>query len=302
MEPRAEALLDSYWTYLRAERRVSPNTLAAYRRDIGRFTAFCESQHLTAWSELSQHSLRAYAAELHRTGLSPASIQRQLSALRSLFEFLIREGALGANPAQGIRAPKREKRLPKAVEVDRMSQLLDAQSSDPLEVRDLAMFELFYSSGLRLSELTGLTLTRLNLSERTVEVIGKGSKTRVVPIGRKATQAIRAWLALRTELDKYEQDAVFLARTGSPLSPRSVQQRLKRWALRRGLGEGLHPHQLRHSFATHMLESSGDLRAVQELLGHANLSTTQIYTHLDFQHLAEVYDQAHPRARKPIKK
>jgi integrase/recombinase XerC len=302
LNPGALEDLTRYLNHLSQERRLSPHTRAAYARDLHALAAFCDRQGRADWPELSAHDVRAFAAACHRQGLSGKSIQRRLSAVRGLFEYLLREGRVGANPAQDIRAPKSERRLPSVLDVDQMGRLLGipTREDDPLTVRDRACMELLYSSGLRLSELTGLDLPALDLAAGLVSVTGKGRKTRVVPVGRKARDALHDWFAVRSTLltPGSEELAVFLGRNGRRLSPRAVQQRLDLWARRQGLDGRVHPHRLRHSFASHLLESSGDLRAVQELLGHADISTTQIYTHLDFQHLAEVYDRAHPRAKR----
>jgi integrase/recombinase XerC len=259
---------------------------------------FCRARALTDWRQLTAHHVRQFAADDHRRGLSGHSIQRRLSALRSFYAYLLREGKARNNPATDVRAPKSEQRLPAVLDVDAMAQLLNIEADDPLAIRDHAMLELFYSSGLRLSELVALDCRDLDLSQGTMEVTGKGRKTRILPVGRQACLALRRWLQERAALNSDPDGALFLNRSGGRLSRRAVQQRLGHWARRQGMDSRVHPHMLRHSFASHLLESSGDLRAVQDLLGHADISTTQIYTHLDFQHLAEVYDRAHPRARK----
>jgi integrase/recombinase XerC len=261
------------------------------------FQAFCATQRIASWGEVTAHHVRAFIAREHRSGLSGRSLQRRLSALRGFFGYLMREGQVTDNPAQTVRAPKTPKRLPHALDADQMGQLLDQPPQDALEVRDHAMLELLYSSGLRLAELVALRLQHLDLKSGSVRVNGKGDKTRLVPVGRYARVALARWLELRNTLAKAEVDTLFVNRAGRSLTARAVQKRVARWSLHHGGGH-LHPHLLRHSFASHLLESSGDLRAVQELLGHADISTTQIYTHLDFQHLAQVYDNAHPRAKK----
>jgi integrase/recombinase XerC len=230
--------------------------------------------------------------------LSPRSVQRRLSAARGFFHYLMREGVLKSNPALDIRAPKASKRLPGTLDVDQLNQLLDIPPEDALAVRDRAIMELFYSSGLRLSELVGLDIANLDLPDRTVRVLGKGSKTRIVPVGRKAESALRVWLKERVALADIEEPAVFVSRNGARLKHRAIQLRIVYWAKRKGLPSRVYPHLFRHSFATHLLESSKDLRGVQELLGHADISTTQIYTHLDFAHLARTYDASHPRAKR----
>ncbi len=291
--------LDRFLDHLRHERRLSPRTLEAYRRDLERLALWCGEQGLSRWDGLDGHRVRAYAALRHRQGISGKSLQRELSALRSLFRYLLREQQAEASPAQGVRAPKGVRRLPATLDADELNRILDAPvGTDPLALRDRAMIELFYSSGLRLAELVSLNLGDLDLEDGTLGVTGKGAKTRRVPVGRQARTALRRWMSVRSALCSAESAALFVSQRGGRIAPRSVEARLRRLALAEGATRSIHPHLLRHSFATHLLESSGDLRAVQELLGHADISTTQIYTHLDFQHLAQVYDQAHPRARR----
>lgn len=286
--------------YLSTERRHSPHTCLGYQRDLTRLMhwACVQVPPIDQWSILTMADVRRYAATLNREGLSGRSIARALSAIRRFYDYLIRENRVRSNPALDVRAPRSGRRLPVAADADQLGHLLDATPDDPLEVRDLAMFELFYSSGLRLSELTGLDLVHLDLRSSEVRVRGKGNRERILPVGRKAGKALRAWLALRPALAGEGESALFVSQRGQRLSTRSVQQRLARWGRHRGADQHLHPHLLRHSFASHLLESSGDLRAVQELLGHADIATTQVYTHLDFQHLARVYDNAHPRAKR----
>lgn len=284
--------------HLTTERRLSSHTAESYAHDLHALAAFCDRHKIDEWNALDGQHIRVFAARQHAGGLSPRSIQRQLSAARSFFRYLIREGAIGSNPGVGIQAPKGAKRLPHTLDADQMTQLLEAKTDGDLEVRDKAMLELLYSSGLRLQELVSLDLLALDLADRTVRVLGKGNKERVVPIGSKARAALKDWLQTRTAVAPADETAVFVGRSGQRLGPRAVQRRIERWARRRGLGVRAHPHLFRHSFATHLLESSGDLRGVQELLGHANISTTQVYTHLDFQHLARIYDRSHPRARR----
>ncbi|WP_213878212.1 tyrosine recombinase XerC [Pseudomonas sp. dw_358] len=292
-----EAQLEAYCAYLRNERQVSPHTLQAYRQDLGKVLAFCQKEQLARWSALDIQHLRRLIARLHQQGQSSSSLARLLSAVRGLYRYLNREGLCSHDPANGLSPPKGERRLPKTLDTDRALQLLEGAVEDEfLAVRDQAILELFYSSGLRLSELTGLDLEQLDLSDGLVQVHGKGSKTRVLPVGRKAREALNAWLPLRA-LSNPPDDAVFVSQQGRRLGPRAIQLRVKA-AGARELGQNLHPHMLRHSFASHLLESSQDLRAVQEMLGHADIATTQIYTHLDFQHLASVYDSAHPRAKR----
>lgn len=291
--------------HLSTQRRLAANTVAAYSRDLLKFGAFLERQGIEEPGRVTVHEIRAYIAELHRGTTSPRSIQRALSAIRSLFDHLEREGEVRHNPARGVRAPRVRKRLPKVLDTDQVAHLLSENSpphktrSEQQEfiwLRDRAMLELFYSSGLRLSELVGVNIGDLDLQEGMVRVIGKGEKERRVPVGGKACKALVEWLRLRGETRR--DAAVFISNRGHRIHQRSVQARFRKIGLERLATNELHPHVLRHSFATHMLESSGDLRAVQELLGHADISTTQIYTHLDFQHLAQEYDKAHPRARR----
>jgi integrase/recombinase XerC len=277
---------------------LSPHTRKAYARDLGNLKNFCEERGIHAWKELDGQLLRSYIAGRHRQGNSGRSLQRNLSAVRAFYRYLQKCGHVSGNPALGITAPRTAQRLPGTLDVDQAQQLLEITGTEPLAVRDRAMLELAYSSGLRLSELVGLDISNLDLTDALVSVMGKGRKTRHVPVGRHAAMALRAWLKIRGNMAGPDETALFVSRRGRRISPRSVQQRLQLWAQRQGLASRVHPHMLRHSFATHILESSSDLRAVQELLGHADISTTQVYTHLDFQHLARVYDQAHPRAKK----
>jgi integrase/recombinase XerC len=298
MQPKSAAWIGRYLAHLRTERRLSPHTEAAYRRDLDALAAFCEGEKIADWRRIDNFHVRTFAAREHRDGLGPRSVQRRLSALRGFFNYLIREKVIDANPAADIRAPKAGKRLPKTLDVDQVASLLGRRPKDALSRRDHAMLELLYSSGLRLSELAGLDVSDLDLADRTVRVLGKGSKTRVLPVGRQALAAIRAWLADRRALAKDGTGALFVGQNGRRLGARAIQRRIGRWAAASALNVPVHPHLLRHSFATHLLESSRDLRGVQELLGHADISTTQVYTHLDFQHLARIYDQSHPRARR----
>ena len=288
--------IDRFSSHLVSERRLSPHTVSAYRRDLEDLAEFGARRKLTRWDSLDHAQVRTFAAALHGGGLNARSIQRRLSAVRTFYGFLMREGHCHRNPALDVRAPKLKKRLPATLDADQMGRLLSFRADDSLSVRDKAIMELFYSSGLRLSELVGLTVDAVDLADRTVRVHGKGSKTRIVPIGRQAAEALRQWLRERSALGAGAAHALFLSRTRRPLSTRAVQLRVESWGRRMGLGVRMHPHMFRHSFATHLLESSGDLRGVQELLGHADIGTTQIYTHLDFQHLAAVYESAHPRA------
>lgn len=295
------ALLDPVAAFIRhlsSERRQSPRTCDNYYRDLVRLAGYLRQQPSPCWSNLDTHDLRRYVAQLSRAGLGGRSIARHLSAIRRFYDYLLRERLARDNPALDVRAPRSGRRLPRVADVDQVNQLLDAGPDDPLEIRDHSMFELMYSSGLRLSELVGMDLSSLDLASGEVRVLGKGGKERLLPVGRKAVAALRAWLAVRPRFAGDGQPAMFVSRRGDRLSARSIQARLQRWGIVKGADQRLHPHMLRHSFASHMLESSGDLRAVQELLGHADIATTQVYTHLDFQHLAKVYDQSHPRARR----
>jgi integrase/recombinase XerC len=299
MNPNAQRQLDRYLEMLQVRQRVSPHTLDAYNRDLRRLCDYCEQAKLDAWEDVRERHVRAHIATRHRADMGSRSLQRELSAIRGFFAFLVGERQLNLNPARGVRAPKVPRTLPKPLDVDRMAAMLDAQPGDTQEVRDLAMWELFYSSGLRLSELTGLDCKDIDLKAGSVFVrSGKGNRSRYVPVGSKACLALTLWLQIREAHAQGTEPALFVSSRGSRIAPRSVQQRLERWRVKLGLDAHVHPHMLRHSFASHMLEGSGDLRAVQEMLGHANIATTQIYTHLDFQRLAAVYDQAHPRARK----
>ena len=293
-----ESDLKDFYTYLESERRYSPHTLAAYRCDLDAFIAFSKQRGIKDWDKVDDLHVRAFVASQHRKGLSGTSLQRQLSSIRTLFNYLCRHHRAEKNPAQGVPAPRATKRLPDTLSVDQLERLLAFPGDDALACRDRAIMELFYGCGLRLSELTGLELGDIDWQQRTVSVTGKGRKQRHVPFGTKAEKALKQWLKHRNINAEHDQKALFLSRNGKRLSNSSVQQRLKKRARQQDVGISLHPHMLRHSFASHILESSNDLRAVQELLGHANLSTTQIYTHLDFQHLAGVYDKAHPRSRK----
>lgn len=298
MTPAADNGLDQYLDHLGKERRLSPHTTSNYRRDLIALRDFCDQSDINEWQQLDIHDIRRFAGTCHRKGLAPRSIQRRLSAIRGLFNYLIREGQLKTNPAADVPAPKAAKRLPNTLDADTMARLLDIPTDDTEGVRDKAILELLYSSGLRLQELTGLDLENLDLRDCTVRVLGKGNKTRILPIGRYALEALANWLKRRGELAATDETAVFVGLRGHRISPRVVQSRVTRWARHQGISQRVYPHLFRHSFATHLLESSGDLRGVQELLGHADISTTQIYTHLDFQHLARIYDEAHPRARK----
>jgi integrase/recombinase XerC len=290
--------IDGYLEHLGKERRLSPHTSSNYARDIGALADFLERGNVTEWKRVDSQHVRVFAARAHAGGLQPRSVQRRLSAVRSFFNYLVREGVAASNPAVDIRAPKAAKRLPGTLDVDQIAQLLQVPGDDALAVRDRAIMELFYSSGLRLAELVGLALTDVDLADCTVRVLGKGAKTRIVPVGRKACEAIRLWLKQRAALAGVDETALFVGRNGARLKSRAIQLRIAHWARRAGLPSRVYPHLFRHSFATHLLESSKDLRGVQELLGHADISTTQVYTHLDFAHLARTYDASHPRAKR----
>ena len=291
-------LIADFIRHLKNERRFSPHTAAAYSRDLERLRVFCHSAGVEDWSAVDGRLALAYVAHLHRAGLGGKSIQRSLSAARSFYRHMLRSAIVSANPFTGVVAPKSRKRLPESLSVDQAARLVDLGDGDWFVARDRAILELLYSSGLRLAELVSLDLADVDLAEEVVRVTGKGSKVRLVPVGRFARDAIRRWLSTRSVAVRPGEQALFVGRNGQRLGPRAVQLRLRYWARRQGAGIPVHPHMLRHSFASHLLESSGDLRAVQELLGHAHISTTQIYTHLDFQHLARVYDGAHPRAQR----
>ena len=315
MTPAARLWLERFERYLATERRCSPHTVSNYRRDLRALSAYCGRNALEDWGGLDGAHVRTFAARLHAGGLAPRSIQRHLSAVRSFYAYLLREAqvqrehriappaeedlrALRANPAQGVRAPKAARRLPVTLDADQMARLLAITEVTPLAVRDRAIMELLYSSGLRLAELTELDVTQLDLPDRTVRVLGKGRKERAVPLGRVAVEALERWLKQRAAWAAGTEPALFVGRGGRRLGRREVQKRVAHWARRQGLAQHVHPHLFRHSFASHLLESGAELRGVQELLGHADIATTQIYTHLDFQHLARIYDAAHPRARR----
>jgi len=292
-----EAAAAEYLDYLHVVRRAPPTTLAGSRQDLQRFLEFAAERGLQDPAKVDVHAVRAYVARRSRQGLAPVSVRRELSSLRSFFRGLCRNGVLQANPAADVRAPKAPRRLPSAFEAEPLNLALDQPADGTLECRDRAMAELLYSCGLRLGELQPLQWSQFDAGFSELRVTGKGGKTRVLPVGRQAREALQAWLALRPIPSPGGGDAVFPGRDGAPLSRSAIAGRLKAWARRVGLEGRVHPHRFRHAFATHLLEGSGELRAVQELLGHANLATTQIYTHLDFERLARVYDGAHPRAR-----
>jgi len=287
--------LERYLSHLRTGRRLAPNTLSAYSRDGELLLALAQARPLDA---LSAQDIRGFIASLHAKGQSPRSLARILSSWRGLFDWLARRGEVAANPCAGVRAPRAARRLPEALSPDEAVRLVSVAEDSALGVRDRALFELAYSCGLRVSELTGLDLDAIDAKSAEARVTGKGSKTRIVPVGGPALAALAAWLPARAKIARAGEPALFVGRSGRRLLPRDVQRRIKRWAALAGLEMDVHPHMLRHSFASHVLQSSGDLRAVQEMLGHASIASTQVYTHLDFQHLAKVYDAAHPRARR----
>ncbi|MFC1689015.1 tyrosine recombinase XerC [Pseudomonadota bacterium] len=284
--------------YLHNERGLSPLTRSAYQRDLSRFSGELKRLEIEDPGKVDEHHVRSLIARLHRQGLGPRSLQRLLSAVRSFYRWMMREGFTQHNPATAVKAPKSPAKLPATLDSDAVTRLLDIKADTPLAIRDKAIMELFYSSGLRLSELAGLRWNQIDPASGLITVTGKGNKTRVVPVGSYAAKALAAWRKVRGNFAGFEEPHIFVSNRGTPISPRTIQSRIRYWARKQGLPQQVYPHLLRHSFASHMLESSGDLRAVQELLGHADISTTQVYTHLDFQHLAKVYDKAHPRAKK----
>ena len=292
--------LDQFIQTLRSEKYYSPHTCSNYRRDLQRFQAYLEEHAIVDWPGVGYNDVSGFAAQRHRQGRKSRTIARELSSIRSFYQFLIRCSVVAKNPALEVSAPKSDKPLPKTCDPESLEQLLRVTDDhDELLLRDIAIFELIYSSGLRLAELVGIDLDDIDLTQQQLVVTGKGNKTRHLPVGSKAASAVQRWLAVRPNYCRDSaQKALFLSKPGNRISARNVQSRLNHLIQRQGLGQQISPHVLRHSFATHLLESSSDLRAVQELLGHANIATTQIYTHLDFQHLANVYDAAHPRARR----
>jgi integrase/recombinase XerC len=294
VSPPASALA-RYLDFLRHERRLAAHTLAAYSRDCALLEKLSAGRDP---SELGAADIRRFVASLHGGGLAPRSLARLLSAWRGFFDWLVRSRAIAANPCQGIRAPRAARTLPEALSPDDASRLVALEDGSDLGLRDRALFELAYSCGLRVSELTGLDVGSVDATSGEVRVTGKGAKTRIVPVGGPALEALARWLPVRGRLAAAGERALFVGRSGMRLAPREVQRRIKRRAALAGLGVDVHPHMLRHSFASHLLQSSGDLRAVQEMLGHESIASTQVYTHLDFQHLAKVYDAAHPRARR----
>lgn len=294
------AALDQYLEHLEYQRRMSAHTVSNYRSDLHQFQDYCDDCRLHDWASVRHSDVRQFVADMNRAGKGSSSIQRQLSAIRGFYKYLIRYCDCESNPADSIKAPKGEKKLPQTLDIEQIDQLASLPGNDTIEYRDRAIIEMFYSSGLRLAELGSIDVDDI-ASDNTLRVIGKGAKTRVLPVGSQAVKAVSQWKRKRSEWANSGEQALFVSKRGGRLSTRSIQARLDYWAKVLGLGANVHPHLLRHSFATHMLQSSGDLRAVQELLGHADIGTTQIYTHLDYQHLAKVYDRAHPRA-KSIKK
>ena len=301
--PTAATALESsardFITYLRDVRQLSSHTLDNYQRDLASLQRYCQHQDLKSADDLAEADIRQWVSQLHRRGLAGSSIHRSLSAVRSFFNFLGRQSGRPRNPAASVQAPRKPRKLPKTLDADQVEQYLAFDEQSVTAIRDRAMAEFFYSSGLRLAELISINIGDIDRTSQLVTVTGKGDKTRTVPVGSFALAAIDRWLQVRPHTqDKDGARALFTSSRGTRISERSVQARLKLQGRKSGMHQDVHPHMLRHSFASHMLESSGDLRAVQELLGHANISTTQIYTHLDFQHLAKVYDAAHPRARR----
>ncbi|WP_318499821.1 tyrosine recombinase XerC [Photobacterium leiognathi] len=299
MLPRnLEQPLERFYEYLRSERELSLHTQQNYKRQLTRIAEQLVELKVDSWQQVDAGWVRQIASKGMRDGLKASSLAMRLSALRSFFDFLVHQNVLKANPAKGVAAPRKSRPLPKNLDVDEMNQLLDVNEDDPLAIRDRAMMELMYGAGLRLSELVGIDLRNISLSKGDLRVIGKGDKERIVPFSGLAREWVAKWLKLRDSIAQADEQALFVSKLGHRISTRNVQKRMAEWGQKQAVSSHINPHKLRHSFATHMLESSGDLRAVQELLGHANLSTTQIYTHLDFQHLAKVYDEAHPRAKK----
>ena len=298
MTDSAMKWINSFLAKLQHERNYSPHTLKNYSRDLKSLVAYCAQQEIEQWLDVNEQHIRLLISKRHRQGLGGASLQRMLSTFRSFFKFLLIENQIKSNPATNIQAPKSARKLPSTLDIDSVVRLIEIKGDEVETVRDRAMLELFYSSGLRLSELSSLDLENgKNILSGMIRVRGKGDKERDLPVGEKACVAIKAWLLRRAELANKNEQALFVGKQGKRIHNSVIQKRLKYWAQKQGIDVNVFPHLLRHSFASHMLESSGDLRAVQELLGHADISTTQIYTHLDFQHLAKVYDAAHPRAK-----
>lgn len=298
MDAVSKQHVEEFARHLSHERRLSPHTVSNYRRDLKQLAAWCDKHNRASWDLLRGVELKSFASGQFRKGKSPRSIARMLSSIRSFFRYLMRESIVSVNPADGVSAPKPGKRLPGTLDADTMAALLAIPGDEPLTRRDRAIMELLYSSGLRLDELVSLDINDLNLGDRTAHVTGKGSKQRILPVGSKAITAIKDWMTVRSGMAAADETAIFVSQRGQRIGHRAVQLRVRHWAKVQGLDTRVYPHLFRHSFATHLLESSHDLRGVQELLGHADIATTQIYTHLDFQHLAQIYDQAHPRAKR----
>jgi len=298
MQPQKHLL--AFFQMLKSEKFYSPHTCKNYSRDLNLFAEFLQAREVQHWRDVDYRTVSAFAAQHFRQGKKGNTIQRELSSIRSFYKYLIRQQVVTSNPALEVKAPKTAKKLPRTCDTEQIDQLFKAHTHDDhLTTRDLAMFELMYSSGLRLAELASLDLNSIDVKQKQMVVTGKGNKTRYLPVGRKAIEALQKWLKIRPGYTKKtDEPALFVSKQGKRISHRSIQSRLDKLNKSQSLGQHVSPHMLRHSFATHLLESSSDLRAVQELLGHADISTTQIYTHLDFQHLAQVYDKAHPRAKK----
>jgi integrase/recombinase XerC len=297
-----DAQLASFTQHIDTARNLSSLTTKSYLRDLSRLQSLLNDSSIATLSDIDTQHIRSALATLHKSGLSNASLQRWLSSVRAFFRYAMQKKWLSNNPADGLQAPAKAKKLPKLMDADQAIQLVSIEGSDWHSLRDRALLELLYSSGLRLAEIANIDISDIHLGEATVRVTGKGAKTRLVPVGSCALAAIERWLKVRSERALENENALFVSQRGKRISHRAIQQRVKLIAQRQGISQPIHPHMLRHSFASHMLESSGDLRGVQELLGHANLSTTQVYTHLDFQHLAKTYDSAHPRAHSRGKK
>lgn len=297
-----ETDIQAFLDYLQFERRYSQHTWENYQRDLLQFSQWLsKNTELKSLNEVAEFLVRQWISQLHREGLKSRSLQRKLSSLRSYYQYQIKHKHISLNPAIDVRAPRDSKPLPKTLDIEQVTQLLNIEGDDFISVRDKAIIELFYSSGLRLAELAGLQMADIDLKAALVTVIGKGNKTRIIPIGAKAIEALTNWLTHRAVANRRQVDDLFLSRQGTAISHRNIQLRMNHWQKKQGITQSIHPHKLRHSFASHLLQSSGDLRAVQEFLGHSDISSTQVYTHLDYQHLASVYDKAHPRARSKKK-
>jgi len=298
MHIRSLEWVDRFQRYLTTERRVSPHTTSNYQRDITALVAFCDRESIEHWHDVLVPQVRRFAARSHAGGLAPQSVQRRLSAVRTFMKFLVREGVIGGNYAEVVQAPKAVRKLPSVLDVDQMTRLIEIPEKDALATRDRAIMELLYSSALRLTELTRLNRGDVDFGDQVVRVLGKGNVARIVPVGSFAIKALQRWLRVRSQVANEGDQAVFVGRNGRRLGPRAVQKRVDYWARRQGIRAHVHPHMFRHACATHVLESSGSIREVQELLGHASISTTQIYTHLNAQHLFEAYEKAHSRAHR----